>query len=125
MTDVVLIQDGKAHHVTPGATLSTMHGKFTSELVAAMVEVQSGSVQEGWLWDGTSFTPPPTQEAEPPVEDMARLGQLLTLAVSKQMRGHPAGDLYWHGGSEPFEWLGTQYDIEGWITYAEGRLATG
>lgn len=70
MTDLILIQDGKAHQVIPGATRaeycyrvhdgeSEPRAIFPQSLIDAMVEVESGTVGEGWAYSDGIFTPPP------------------------------------------------------------------
>ena len=58
MTDVVLVQFGKAHEIFPNMTLSQMQSRFHPSLVAQMVEVPTGTVEQHYLWDGENFTPP-------------------------------------------------------------------
>lgn len=75
MTDLVIIQDGKAHQVIAGATIAgycyRIHDGenepraiFPPAVIAAMVEVESGAVGEGWSFSDGIFTPP----AEPAID---------------------------------------------------------
>lgn len=59
MTDVILIQQGKAWDIFPNFALAQMTNRFHPNLVAVMVEVPSGTVNYGDLWDGATFSPPP------------------------------------------------------------------
>jgi len=56
MTDSVLIQDGIAWQIWPGVAKADLPPMHTDLVV---VEVTSGTVQEGYLWDGTAFSVPP------------------------------------------------------------------
>lgn len=51
MTDVVLVQNGRAHEIFRGGRIKGMRGKFHRELVERMVEVESESVRVGDLFD--------------------------------------------------------------------------
>lgn len=75
MTDLIIIQDGKAHQVIAGATIAEhcyrIHdgeteprAVFPRSVIDAMVEVESGTVGEGWAFSDGTFEPP---EA-PPVD---------------------------------------------------------
>lgn len=57
--DCVLIQDGKAHEIWRNTRKVDLQTRYTSELVAAIVETPSGTVQVGHRWNGTTFSPPP------------------------------------------------------------------
>jgi len=65
MTDCILIQDGKAHAVHAGTTRLALcftpdgSAKWHADTMAAFVEVESGSVVVGQVWNGTSFDPLP------------------------------------------------------------------
>lgn len=65
--DCVLIQYGKAHEIWRNTRKVDLQTRYTSELVAAIVETVDGAVQEGDLWDGATFSPPPP----PPARDIA------------------------------------------------------
>jgi hypothetical protein len=69
MTDLVITQDGKAHQVIPGATKaeycyrvhegeSEPRAIFPQVVIDTMVEVESGTVGEGWSFSDGTFTPP-------------------------------------------------------------------
>ncbi len=58
MTDVVLIQNGKAHEIFHNVSLAQMTGRFHADLVAQMVEVPSETVNENDIWDGENFSAP-------------------------------------------------------------------
>ena len=63
--DVILIQAGRAHEVFRGSNLADMKGRFTDDLLGNMVEVPTGSVDVGYIWDGRTFarpTPAPIDE---------------------------------------------------------------
>jgi len=88
MPDCILIQGGRAHAVYPGATKAALCFKvhdgdpippghdaplprpiFPPATVNAIVEVESGSVVVGQVWNGTSFDPlpvPPTPRRRVP-----------------------------------------------------------
>jgi hypothetical protein len=69
MTDIVLIQDGKAHQVITEASKAEYcyrvhdgeaepRAIFPQGVIDAMVEVESGTVGEGWAYSDGTFTPP-------------------------------------------------------------------
>lgn len=51
----VLIQDNKAHQIWANTNKSALVGKFTPEVLNAIVET-SDVVSEGFTWNGTTFT---------------------------------------------------------------------
>lgn len=63
MTDCIRVQDGKAAEIFGGKTKSEL--VFTAELMAAIIEVATGSVALGDLYNGATFTPPPPQVTLP------------------------------------------------------------
>lgn len=58
MPDVVLVQNGIAWQVWPGTTIAALAPFYHPSLVAAMVEVPTGTVQDNYTWDGAKFTAP-------------------------------------------------------------------
>lgn len=69
MTDLVIIQDGKAHQVIAAASKADYcyrihdgeaepRAIFPQGVIDAMVEVESGTVGEGWSYSDGTFTPP-------------------------------------------------------------------
>lgn len=69
MTDIIIIQAGKAHQVITGATITgycyRVHDGeaepraiFPQVVIDTMVEVESGTVGEGWSYSDGTFTPP-------------------------------------------------------------------
>lgn len=66
--DCVLIQNGQAHQIWRNTRKADLQTRYAPGIVANIVEVPSGTVEQGHLWDGTSFSPPPA----PPARDVDR-----------------------------------------------------
>lgn len=62
MTDCVRTQGGEAAEIWPNTSKSQL--VFTPELMATIVEVQSGSVAVGDAWDGAAFSRPAISKAD-------------------------------------------------------------
>jgi hypothetical protein len=59
---------------------------------------------------------------QPVSSEGGTLALAVALAAYAIQNGVQAGDFYWHGGSEPFEWDGRRYDAPGIIEYARRQL---
>lgn len=93
MPDVVLIQHGAAHEIFAGRTLASMNGCFSPDLIAQMVEVESGSVAERDVWDGASFSKPlpPTPTADDIRAEAQR--RIVTLTGARDLQSSMAKQL--------------------------------
>jgi hypothetical protein len=69
MTDCIRVQDGKAVELFIGSK-ADQADKFTPEIVDALIEVESGSVAIGDVWNGTSFSRSPPPE-DPPLTSVS------------------------------------------------------
>ena len=69
--DCVLIQNNKAHEIWRKTTKASLEGKYTSSILSAVVETQPDSVQQGYVWDGVSFSAPPPPPPNETLTEMA------------------------------------------------------
>lgn len=60
MTDVMLVLNGAAHEIWRDSAIESLHRKYHPDLIAQMVEVPAGTVNEHDLWDGAKLSPAPS-----------------------------------------------------------------
>lgn len=60
MTDTALIQGGIVHEIWRGTSKASLTGRFTPELINAMIEFPDGKANSGDFWNGTTLIPQAT-----------------------------------------------------------------
>lgn len=84
MTDTVFIQNGVAQEIFSGKTLKEMEARRHPDLVKAMVEVESGTVEVGDVWNGRAFSKPLPAPSLPASRDpLAELDALKSELVQR------------------------------------------
>ena len=115
-------------------------------LVEGPPEERDGAFYQTWLYEPAPEAPPPTFEDVNLERDrrlrgtipfmgtvfdcdaasLQRITGAATLAGFAIGRGAAAGDLYWHGGPEPFTWISNEnvpVEMDAFATFKFGQVA--